>query len=173
MNLDIFITDFERTENSDELYAILGRALVIATRFDAMCEAAAIILKIKENPFPILFMKDDAYKVYVSEILSKYRTLSKNIKSLGLPEDISGILHNARKARNTVAHELSRNFTGCLDTKIDENDFIQEVSKLIMNIADGDIAISVIISLINHDPVIRDELIQFYKDNIVRWVVKR
>lgn len=173
MNLDIFITDFERTENSDELYAILGRALVIATRFDTMCEEAAIILKIKENPFPISFMKDDAYKVYVSEILSKYRTLSKNIKSLGLPEDISEILHNARKARNTVAHELSRNFTGCLDTKIDENDFIQEVSKLIMNIADGDIAISVIISLLNHDPVIRDELIAFYKDNIVRWVVKR
>jgi len=173
MNLDIFITDFERTENSDELYAILGRALAIVTRFDKMCEEAAIILKIKENPFPILFMKHDAYEAYVSEILSKYRTLSKNIKYLGLPEDISGTLHNARKARNTVVHALSENFTGCLDTKIDENYLIREVSKLIKDIADGDLIISIFISLLQHEPVINGAFISSYKDKIVRWVIEK
>jgi hypothetical protein len=44
---DIFITDLTRTDNTDELHAVLGRALLIATRFDSLCEAAAIAFEIK------------------------------------------------------------------------------------------------------------------------------
>lgn len=173
MNPDIFITDFERTENSDEIHSILGRSLIIATRFDSMCEAAAIALELKRGAVSSAIMTDDEYDSYAKKISSKFRTLTGSIKAIGLPEDISVILHDARKARNIVAHELSRGLIGCLDSKINENELIRDVSELMMDIAYGDIAISFTISLFNGEPTPRIEFISSYKDKIVKWVVER
>lgn len=53
MNPDLFIDDFERTENSDALHAILGRSLIVATRFDAMCKAAALQVDFRKVVLPI------------------------------------------------------------------------------------------------------------------------
>ena len=47
MNPDVFIDDFEITENSEELHAILGRCVIISTRFDNLCDHAAKFLEIK------------------------------------------------------------------------------------------------------------------------------
>ena len=172
MSPDIFITDFERTENSDELHAILGRALIIATRFDSMCEAAATGLELKKGIVSTASMTESEYSGYLQKITSKYRTLNGNIKSIGLPEDISVVLHDARKARNTVAHDLSKGLEGCLDTKIDELGFVRQVSELMIDIAYGDIAISYIVSLFNRDPCPNSRFISSYKDRIVQWVVE-
>ncbi|MGJ8690487.1 MAG: hypothetical protein ACSHXZ_13320 [Gammaproteobacteria bacterium] len=173
MNPDIFITDFERTENSDELHAILGRALIIATRFDSMCETAAIGLEFKKDAPLAICMTEAQYSDYLQKLSSKYRSLNGNINSIGLPEDISVILHDARKARNTVAHDLSKGLEGCLDTKIDESEFIRQVSELVMDISYGDIAISYTLSLFNGDPCPNSQYISSYKDRIVQWVVER
>ncbi|MRJ43238.1 MULTISPECIES: hypothetical protein [Idiomarina] len=173
MNPDIFITDFERTDNTDELHAILGRALIIATRFDSMCEAAAIGLELKKDALSTSRMTEPQYNDYLQKLSSEYRTLNGNIKSIGLPDDISVVLHDARKARNTVAHDLSKGLEGCLDTKIDELDFIRQVSELVMDIAYGDIAISYTLSLFNGDPCPNLQYISSYKDRIVQWVVER
>lgn len=173
MNHDIFITDFERTEYSDALHAILGRALIIATRFDSMCEAAAIVLDLKKDVTLATCMTEAQYNDYLQKLSSKYRTLNGNIESIGLPENISEILHDARKARNTVAHVLSKGLEGCLDTKIDEINFIKQVSELVMDIAHGDITISYTLSLFNGHPCPNSQYISSYKDRIVQWVVER
>ena len=49
MNPDIFLDDFERTEHSDALHGMLGRALIVATRFDAMCKAAALQVEFRKE----------------------------------------------------------------------------------------------------------------------------
>lgn len=170
---DIFISDFEITENTESIHAVLGRALIIATRFDSMCEAAAIALEIKKNTVLSSLMTEEEYEDRVKAILSKYRTLNGNIKSIGLPNEFSVILHDARKARNNVAHELSKGLTGCLDRKIAEADLIKEVSELVLDIAFGDIAISYVISLFNKEPTPRIEYIESYKNSIVQWVIER
>ncbi|MEX5505792.1 hypothetical protein Q1J61_18535 [Pseudomonas putida] len=121
---DVFIADFERNENSDELHGIFGRALIVATRFDSMCEAAAIMIKIKASLFEKAACAEIEYKDFVSKLIEKQATLSGNIASLGLPGEISEILHSAREARNCVAHELARGKAGCLDTEVNENDLI-------------------------------------------------
>ena len=167
-----FITDFERTENSDVLHAVLGRALIIATRFDAICKTTAVELKLKRECIYKSIMTDEDYENYTCKILKEYSNLAKSIKSIDLPDDISVILRNARIARNSVAHDLTKGFMGCLDNKIDKNELIREVSELVMNIAYGDIAISLTISLLNHEPVPNAEFISSYKDRIVRWVVE-
>lgn len=173
MNPDIFISDFERTENSDELHAILGRALIVATRFDSMCEAAAFGLRIKKDAVLSAYISEEEYDHYLIRLISKYRDLNGSICSLGLPDDISVVLHDARKARNMVVHHLSKGFEGCLDEKIDDLAFVELVSELVMDIVCGDIVISYIISLSNGEPCPNTQFVSSYKDKVIQWVVKR
>ena len=47
MNPDIFLDDFEITENTQELHAILGRCLIVATHFDLLCDHTSKFFKLK------------------------------------------------------------------------------------------------------------------------------
>lgn len=170
---DIFDMDFERTECSDELHGIFGRALIVATRFDSMCEAAATMIKIKENSIVRVACGEDEYEKFVSQIITKHVTLDKNIKALGLTDDVSDILHSARKARNCVAHELARGLTGCLDIKANEKMLIDEVFELIGKIACGDIVISTLISILNNYQLPAIQFVKTHKEKVINWVVER
>ena len=173
MNPEIFITDFERTENTDELHAVFGRALIIATRFDSMCQAAAIAFEIKTGFVENVVIGEAEYEEYASKIAEKYRTLNQSIKYIGLPDDISVVLHDARKARNVVVHELTKGLIGCLDSDVKEEKLLQQVFELATDIAYGDLAISLTISAFNDSPVPKNDFISSYKDKIVDWVVER
>ncbi|MBH9154517.1 hypothetical protein I5K45_27050 [Pseudomonas aeruginosa] len=170
---DVFVMDFERTENSDELHGIFGRALIVATRFDSMCEAAAITTKIKGSLVRESVCSDIEYKDFVSKLIERHATLNSNIQSLGLPKDASEILHSAREARNYVAHELTRGKVGCLDTKVNENILICEVSELVEKIVYGDVVISILISRQSNDPLPINYSIENYKEKVIKWVTER
>ena len=107
MNPDIFIDDFEITENTEELHAIFGRCIIIATRFDNLCDHTAKYLKIKTSCAALL--TDSEFENYANELLNKYSTLNKSINSLPVANIEKSILHNARVARNEIAHGFSRN----------------------------------------------------------------
>lgn len=168
----IFIEDFERTENSDEIFGVIGRALVIATRFDSMCKNLARAIDLK---FPALLrgISDNDFDSLVEKVLKKYSTLDASIKNLELPDEISVILHDARKARNAVAHNLAVGLEGCIDTKIYEDSFLREVSEYMFDLAHGDVLILILIHEFNDEEPIRSELIPAYKDEIVRWVTEK
>lgn len=165
--------DFERTENSDKLHGVLGRALIIATRFDSMCVAAADTANTKMNQ-TIKHMLDEAeYEKFVLKTIKKHTSLGNSIVALGLPADVSDILHSARLARNHIAHNLTIGLTGCLDTKIAYKALIKDISKLIEEITNGDIVISTLISLRNNDPLPIAQFINTYKEKTINWVVDR
>lgn len=171
MSPGIFIDDFERTENSDALHAILGRSLIIATRFDALCKAAALQVDFRKD---VGLLAEDAYRdKLLAKIAEKHRSLGTSINALTLPKDISVLLRDANTARNAVAHDLAKGLTGCLDTKIDESAFIREVSDLMFDLAYGDVVISRTISMLNNEILPRAEFISSYVDRVIRWVVER
>lgn len=171
MRPGIFIDDFRRTENSDALHAILGRALIVATRFDALCKAVALQVDFRKD---ICLLAEDAYRdSLLAKIAEKHRSLSSSINALTFPDDISVLLRDANTARNAVAHDLTKGLTGCLDTKIDESSFIREVSELMFDLAYGDVVISRTISMLNGEMLPRAELISSYVDRVIRWVVER
>lgn len=173
MKLDMFIVDFERTENSDELHGIFGRALIVATRFDSMCEAAATMIGIEGVLIKRATCGEVEYEKLVSQIITKHVTLDGNIKKLGLSSDVLDILHSARKSRNCIAHELTRGLYGCLDIKSNYKSLIDEVSKLVGDIACGDVAISMVMSLLNGEQLPTTKFAKEYKDKIIKWVVER
>ena len=164
---DIFIDDFEITENTEELHAILGRSIIIATRFDNLCEHTAKFIDIKQSFANI--SESDEFDVYVNKLFDKFTTLNNNIKSLPLGQPEKDILHNARIARNEIAHSLTTGLTGCLDTKIDEPKFKAQISDLISKVAAGDYLISTLLSIVNKDPLpIYSE--SNYSQKIIDWV---
>jgi hypothetical protein len=171
MNPDILINDFERTENSDALHAILGRALIVATRFDALCKAAALQVEFWKDA-PIL-ADDESRSILLTKIAEKHRSLNSSINTLEIPKDISVLLYDANVARNAVAHDLAKGLTGCLDTRMDEASFIQEVSELIFDLAYGDVVISHTIGVLNGETPPKSELLSSYVERVTRWVVER
>ena len=168
MNPDIFIDDFELTENTEELHAILGRCLVISTRFDNLCDAVAKFLKLK-TVSPTLLSKDE-YNDFITSMYEKFSTLNNNINSLPIEQDVKDILHIAREARNNVAHSLSIDMVGFLDIKMDENIFKSQVSSLVMEIGAGDYLISALLSLLNKEPL-PNYTENDYKRKVIKWVL--
>ncbi|MDE8601569.1 hypothetical protein M3I01_001320 [Marinomonas sp. RSW2] len=168
MQPDIFIDDFEITENTEELHAILGRCLVIATRFDSLCDDTLKFLEFKSSLSALL--PKEQFEEYVDKLFRKFTPLNSNIKAFPIDDSCKSILHIARKARNEVAHSLCKGMTGCLDDKVDEEGFKSYLSDLISKIADGDLLISKILSIINHDPLPRYEQGQ-YQTEIINWVL--
>ncbi len=168
MNLDIFIDDFELTENTEELHAILGRCLILATRFDNLCDHVTKFMKIKEARLALL--SEEGFTKFVNSIFIKFPNLNRNINSLPVEQEVKNVLHVAREARNEVAHSLSIGMTGCLDMNVDENDFKSQVSSLIMDIAAGDYLISAILSVLNKESV-PNYTENDYKRKIIEWIL--
>lgn len=171
MNADIFLDDFDRTENSDALHAIVGRALIIATRFDASCKAASLHNEFRKGSLNLRGEQDRSQ--LLNEIAEKHRSLNSSIKMLRLPKDVSALLYDANEARNSVAHDLAKGMTGCLDIKVDEASFIREVSELMFDLAYGDVIISHTIHTLNGDPSPVDESVSSYVERVTQWVVEK
>ena len=171
MSAGIFLDDFERTENTDELHAVLGRALVIATKFDSNCKTAALQIQLIESASS---GDINDLSLLLERLTKKYKnqTLSSSIKALKLQE-ASVLLVDAKDARNAVAHDLAKGLTGCLDTKLNREAPVKEVADLIFDIAHGAIAISHVLSALNDETPLRPEFIETYVQRVVRWVVER
>jgi len=170
MSPEIFIDNFERTENSNYLQGVIGRSLIVATRFDSMCTALSMALEIRSRAVCLL-NSDEYFNQFVTQVESKYRTLNSSIQSFKLPDQISDILYQAKKARNEVVHSLTKGLEGCIDTKISNDGFIDEVSDLLGKIVDGDIISSVLMSNFNNETVLNNVSLERYKNKIINWVV--
>ena len=171
MSPNIFIEDFERTENSDYLHGVLGRCLIVATRFDSMCTGLSMALEIRSGAVYLL-NSDEDFNQFVTKVESKYRTLNSSIQSFSLPTELSETLHQARKSRNEVAHTLTKGMEGCVDTKISNGDFINDVRGYIGDIVDGDIIVSLLMSKFNNEPVLNMQSLDGYKNKVINWVVE-
>jgi len=166
---DIFIDDFERTENTDYLHGVIGRALILATRFDSMCNELAIAIDVTAARIHASFT-EESFDTLAEAATTKYRTLNSNIKALGMPENVSDALHKARISRNEIAHSLADGLTGCLDSKIRTPDFLFRVSQLVDDLVLGDVVISLLVSTFNKAPIPNDVFINSYKSRIQNWI---
>jgi len=170
MNPDIFIDDFEITDNTEELHAIIGRSLVIATRFDNLCDHIAKVIKLKTSC--AIMLSDKEFESYVTGLFNKLSNLNNNIHSLPIGQAEKDTLHNARKARNEIAHNLTVGMTGCLDLNFDEDHLKNHITTLIEKITLGDFLLSTMLSILNKDPLPNFKETKYQK-NVVDWVLDK
>lgn len=121
-----------RTEESDAVYAVLGRALAYATEFENNCRTLAHLFDIEKSD------SDFSYEIYK---LVKSGTLHAKIKLLidehCLPDWVGEKVHEARKARNFIAHEAAEEHKRMMSTPRLMKSFETTIMLMIGEIADG------------------------------------
>lgn len=174
MNNQIF-DSFERTEFSDEIFAIFGRVLTLATRFDSTCKTLArqplykVLLITKHS------LSNDEYNEMVQKISNKYNNTNRAIESLKPTEDIKVILNEARESRNELIHEATLGDMSGFD-HMDSNELsilLNHIENLVLKIIKGDALISTLISIQNKELVSDYQFSQKYEKRYINWVMER
>lgn len=106
MNNQIF-DNFERSEFSDEIYAVIGRAITIAARFDASCKALARSPFVRVAIATKSALVESEFEDLLSKIQGKYKNLNRAIDSLGVTGTAEEIMTRARECRNELIHEAA------------------------------------------------------------------
>jgi hypothetical protein len=122
----------ERTDESDAVYSVIGRALAYATEFENNCRALAHLFDIEESE------SEYSYEVYR---LVKSGTLNTKIKLLidehGLPDWVEGKIHEARKARNFIVHEAAVDHKRMMSSAQLMKRLETTIMQIVGNITDG------------------------------------
>jgi hypothetical protein len=169
MQPNIFMLDFERTEWSDGHFSMLGRALAIATRFEASVRSLALLVDVKAAPEAL---ESDELIDGLVEAAWK-RRLFKDLKHLGLDKGgAADILKAARHARNRIAHEITLGLDRCLDllpaTAVPGLE--QEVRALAQALAKGDRIVCALETIATNEHMPSPEFFDSYLDRIEQWV---
>ena len=171
---EIFLEDFDRSEFSDNIQAIIGRSLILATRFDSKCLELRRAMHIEEAIHSFGTPDVEALSKLVSKLYSNDMTLFNTIKSFGFSGDFKEVLHKARLARNDITHNLCQDLTGCIETKKfpSADDIVDKISRLSKEVIEGDALVSMIISIVLKEPLPRYEYLESYKRRLLQWVIE-
>ena len=175
MHNSIFFDDFERTEFSDEIHAVIGRSLIVATRFDNLCKSLARLIDFKISLIASNLITKDEYDEIINKIFEKHKNLNRVIQNFPIDEQIEDILHDAREARNTIAHSLTIGFEGTFDQKSkgEVEAIIDEIKELVRRVIKGDVIISTYISNMNKESILNNCFESSYEDQVIGWVTER
>lgn len=163
----VFMTDFRRSENSDSFYSALGRALVVATRFEASARALSTLLGIQASPGVL----DSPQEVEQLLEQVRKRQLGGNLRALGFT-DADTDMESAREARNAIAHEAALGLDRCLDalTVPQVASLRTWLGQLAKTVAVGDCIVCTLLSALTHEPGLPAALQQRYLAAIADWV---
>ncbi len=163
----IFMADFQRTESSDSLYGVLGRALVVATRFEASVRALSTLLGILADRDVVASPQE------LERLLeqARKRQLAGSLRDLGF-SDADTDMRSAREARNAIAHEAALGLDRCLDALSEpEVASLQAwLRQLAKAVAVGDCIVCTLISVLTHVPVPSAAFHRRYTAAIGDWV---
>lgn len=165
----------ERTEFSDEIFSIFGRALAIATRFDSATKSLARLPLFRQAVMAKTVLSEDDFHSLVDNITKHHKNLNRAIESLKLNSDIEDLLTKARESRNELIHESTLGFIEGFDRFSEEEleRFLRNISELTLDIIKGDAIIATIISIQNNNPVSEYQFTKVYEDKLVNWVMER
>jgi len=160
--------DFERTECADKVFAAIGRALTLATRFEASCRGLSAILRVK-GPSNNILDSEQSLKQFSAKL---YRMdLGQHIKYLAPSENkLWQLLNRARIARNEIAHEITLGLDGQSGLAESENDRISRLRKLSHVIAEADRALCFALTVITGDYLPNNDILREYPNKATEWV---
>lgn len=165
----------ERTEFSDEIFSIFGRALAIATRFDSITKSLARLPLFKQAVVAKTILSEDEFHSLVNDVSKRYTNLNRAIGSLKLDSNIEDLLTKARESRNELIHESTLGVIERVDNFGEEelDRFLSRISEITLNIIRGDAIISTIISMQNNESISDYQFSKSYEDKLVNWVMER
>ena len=167
--------NFERSEFSDEIYAVLGRAITIAARFDASCKVLARSPFIRVAIATKSALVESEFEDVLSKIQGKYKNLNRAIDSLGVTGTAEEILTRARECRNELIHEAPLGSEVGFDHMEEEQiqQFMLYLEGLLLPIIRGDALVSAMISTNNDEDLSNYPFSKDYESRYINWVMER
>lgn len=169
----MLIEDFERTENSDMLFGVIGRALIIATRFDSTCTSFADAIDYRDYGRMKPFITESELDGLLKKAKKKHHNLGMSTTYLGLSGGFFQTLDEAREARNAVAHDICVGLEGSIDTKFNEDQLLSWISDSVSKLAWGNVVLSRLQAEFNDEEFLREELIPSYVEKVRKWVMEK
>ena len=101
----------------------------------------------------------------------------ETVFSIGKPIPVCENINSTRIRGYGSARNLWNFDAFCLsspiDVKVNDKEFIDEITNLIGKISDGDLIISSLLTLFNSDQFPNPEFLSGYKGKIINWVVEQ
>ena len=167
--------NFKRSEFTDEIYAVLGRAITIAARFDASCKALARSPFVRIAIATKAALEESEFEELLSKIQGKYNNLNRAIDSLSLTGTADEIMTKARECRNELIHEAAVSSEIGFDHMEEENiqQFMLYLEILLLPIIRGDALVSAMISTSNDEELSNYPFSKEYESRYINWVMER
>lgn len=168
--------EFERTTFADDGYAIIGRALAYAVKFEADCRSLNVLLATRSAIKSGTLSLDDkqAFSQFVLTInaLNLNRHIQEATGRLQLSSNVIDLLGQARESRNRIVHDLCLGVQPEIETDEGRKGLIHTIQTDIRRIAQGDMFIMMIVSLLTHEPNPARQFLDRYCDRVVDWVCR-
>ena len=174
-SIEILNTPAERTEFSDAVYSMSGRALAVASRFEATCRALAILLGIRHqssSPGSFSLTQPEDLDLLIAEITKRrlFRQIESVVLQLNLPDEASRLFHAARDDRNFVAHELAMGIEGSLRSDHQVSELKSDLAVRVRRLALADLAICLLMLIETREALPTLQFISGYADSVTKWV---
>ena len=152
-------------EYTSYIYEIIGKALMICTRFESYCKHLELLLNIKTglasgedvlSEFNLRRLSDEIYN----------KRLFDNIRKLSLEKDSNDLLIDAKNIRNEIVHEITK---GIDDPELPTEVFSrleEDLKKKIEKILYAEYQLVAAVCIITNEHIPNDN----YITNNLKWV---
>ncbi len=167
--------NFDRSEFSDEVFSIFGRALAVASRFESSCKSLARIQSVRDAVMAEPIMTGNRFAEICEDISIQYRNLNQAIESMKIDGSIKENFDSARIARNDLVHEAAIHAMESFDLleRSELNRMLEHVEHLVLKILRGDVLVSTLLSIRNKEQISDYPFSKEYEARYVNWVMKR
>lgn len=172
---EILDTPPERTDFSDGVYSMIGRALTVASRFEVSCKALALLLGIRHRDHSsgsFSLTRPEDLEALIAEITKRrlFQQIESVVAHLKLPEEATRLFHAARDDRNFIAHELTVGINHLLESDQHVTTLRSELAERVKRLAMADLAICLLLLIETREPLPTLEFISDYAETVKRWV---
>jgi hypothetical protein len=169
MNPDLYFEPFEVSEFTEGFHAALGRALIIATRFERNVVALATLLQVEDESS--VLESDRSWKELVAKIVET--PLAAQVEPLlGTYPGAGDVLESARDAVNHVAHKIARGLDRPLDGSKTAilSDQVLDMYDDVRSIAEGDMLVCAITEYLTKRTVPQNTTLAQHSGAVADWV---
>jgi hypothetical protein len=170
---DILYPPPTRTEFSDDVYSMIGRALAVANRFESNCKALALMLGIRKQDSGIFSItRQQDFESLIAAIRGRqlFQQIETLVAHFGLPGEAKQLFHSARDDRNFIAHDLTLG----IDRGAESEDYVEtmrvDLAVRVERLAMADLAVCLIMILETDETVPTSKFISGYAGAVKRWV---
>jgi hypothetical protein len=170
MQPDTFFFPPTKAEHANVVFAILGRALALAARFESGCRALSSFIQLKEEPSPL--DSEESLRAFSDRLArTQLAQVTRHLADHITPHiSVFEVLNQARMARNEVVHELPLGFEYWAYDENPWDDQLRALRKAVQLIAGGDQLVSLVVSEITNEPLPTVAAIQEYPNTLTEWV---